>query len=232
MKYYETRRLFYKKYLYKLTINTRLARLFSTDVSAHKFDFARRTLETLTPGKYDLKTLKTLTIGGWRRHINIGPQCINDANALYKNFTSELDDFKLRCSMQNIIIYSNHPEFLEQIMRDVNDDSLVSYYQPNENAVNVLTAEPDIIVSSEPVEYQYKISLKFDRRRTPALANWIDKNKNKIRIGKYASENIKFGLYYDAYFYVKDSKTLMLVQLSFNDLIKKTEQLVYVQSDK
>lgn len=236
MKYCETKKVFYKKYLYKITIRTNLSYIFRSEINDKHFNFAKQQLLRIKEYRNNTHDKNSDTflvpIGMSRFNTHIDKTDYKDTLTLFKILRSEVDDFKIRCEMNSLIIYSNNEDFIDKIIcRLINDPE--SCYKPSQANIDFLKKNVDVIISNKPVDYEYKITLKNNNNQiSKPLSSWLKSNKKNTKIGEYALHNLEHGYSNGSYFYVKDSKILMLVQLSFGNFIRKVERMVYVETDK
>lgn len=221
MRTFETKKLFYNKYLYKIVFYNKLATIFTKSWNRNNWSFALR----------EIKNLDILYNKGeqlYRSTYRYNEPISNREFLEAKTFLGYLglQDFSLytiRTENNYISITSNNLEWLNSIKTGV---TVNEWWEPNKNFINFLQTNPKVVLTNKIPDYEYKVYLK--NAVDYNLANWLINYKTKIKIGDKTLKNIvEDGWAGGNYFYLKDNKTLLLLQISFSDSIKNIEKLVY-----
>jgi len=133
----------------------------------------------------------------------------------------------LRCEHQTIIIYTNNLTTLTKLSKNIRTDD-IELWEPSKEVVSFLVANANTIIIDKPTDFPYKIT--FGRKPGKAeLADWIDNNSDKVKIGNILLENLRCETRWiqGQYFYVKDEKIIFLLKIMLGDNIGKIDKLVY-----
>lgn len=219
MKRFESYKLFYGKYLYRLEINNSLATTFREK----NLPYAKKKLDQLQQN-YDNQL--ELIVGFGLRKTPVDLNDFIDAKRLYHIF-SNYNDYKLRVERNFLNIYANDLSWLEKIINTVDKESVVSLHKPDPTTASVLT--PNTIVVEKSNGYEYKVTVNL-KRGSPSFAKWANNNPNLIKMGSQFYEMMLNEDYvYGMYFYARDEKVLQLCNLMI-DKIGRIDKLV-VKSD-
>jgi hypothetical protein len=214
----KSKKLFYKKYLYRIKFDFLLSHIFSYQKSKN-LSYVKKTL-------FDYQTQLTkkpfVEIGHYRKN-KIFSSHVDDA-ILIKDALIQLKDYTVRSEYNSFIIYCNVKKEILDAFNKLKSVHLVEVCEPDMNIVSALEKEPNILISKFANEYQYKVTLDFFkiRRNNDTVLSWITANRNKIKISDYSLNNATsfVGIY------VRDEKVLMLLQISAEQFIKKIEKLI------
>lgn len=227
MKLYETKKLHYNQYLYKLSISNQLAGYFRTEFQKDgRLDFARQRLDELNK-HYDIKS--RIIIIPWsyttRFQNEISVEDYWDAVDIYRYLKTK-NEYKIRCEMHTLIIYSNDRSMLTTLSNKMRT-SRVEFWQPDPANIDTLLTNDNIILVNSIPKYEYKIT--FGKKNgSPALANWIENNPTLGKIGDATKEYCKNKSWVKGlYFFVKDKRALLMVQMIVGDNISRIDKLVY-----
>lgn len=214
MQKFETTKLFYGEYLYKLTIKNQL----STEFREKNLPNARRVLDNMQQLFEDNQPLQ---ISRGLRVIPLSKEHFSEATKLYTHF-SKAQNYKLRVEQQYMNVYSNDISWLNTIIYDIGDSvNLISLHEPNPN----YTLTPDTILVDKSNGYQYKVTLGNDRG-DETFGLWATNNPNLIKIGpKLQQELFDNGYVSGMYFYARDDRTLQLCNLMLTN-IRRIDKLV------
>ena len=221
MKKLQTKKLFYNQYLYCVTCFNPLISIFRNK----NLGQAKITLDDIQ-NKYESGL--PLWIKSALKQKSIETKDFLDAKILYNFFANNNDDYKLRCEVNNLCIYSNDKSWLKEIIKKVNSVEL--FYEPSPNSLNFLQANKNTIIVDDDFPYGYKCT--FGYKKIPSnLADWCDRNKAKIKISKDTLKNIRTsGFVHGRYMYVKDDSILMLINIMAGNCITRTDKLVTQQN--
>lgn len=225
MKLYESKKLHYNKYLYRLEIPNRFAHIFRTEFQKNgKLAYARSYLDELhndyDPGQQYI-TL-TSRYNSWQESVPV--EHYFDAIIIYRTLL-KAKDFLVRVGNSSLNVYSNDRKFLVKFGNNLNQ-KYVSLFEPDPANVPTLLVNENIIITNKPPKYEYKITMG-KKRGNPALAKWIEGNPNLAKIGPVAlHECYNEGYVKGYYFYVKNKKTLSLIMMIVGDNIQRVDRLV------
>lgn len=220
LKTYKSTKLFYDAYLYKLQVRTTISNVFRPN---HNREIRRDTLDEYVsisgPKKQEVQV---------SRYKMVTYESMMDASHIMNELLDSDEDFKVRCESYSLIIYTNDISLLEKISNGVSEYARCKIWRPLNGSEDYLLSNKSIIVTDKEIEYEYKLYLK-NGSNTTTLVSWIKKNPDRAKIGQatlYALEND----YYvnGNYFYVKDSKVLIMVEMVAGKLISKIEKFVHI----
>lgn len=217
---YETVKLFYDEYAYKIVILNSLSYFFRDK----NFAFAKEQIDKLQT-QYEKN--EPLRISKFRKEVPVDLLTFTDAKNLYIEFIKARADYKLRIENPKMQIYSNNVGWLVKLIDRF--PNVIEFWEPGKNNLGKLKAN-EIIVNSPP-EYEYKVTLGDGV--DPNLSRWISQNPDKAKAGTTCLETIaNRGYVKGFYFYVRDEKVLNLISL-FVGKVMRIDKLVYVtNSDK
>jgi len=218
LKRFETTKLFYDEYPYKVTLKNNLGHIFRDKNLA----FAKQEIDRLQQ-KYD-QGLPLVRVAYLKEH-KYEVETFLEARDLYIEFSKQ-DDYKLRIQNPYMQIYSHDYDWLHYISEKIK--STFEFWEPNQK---LPTLEKNVIVVEEEPEYLYKVTL--DSTVDANLASWIRNNPGKAKAGRTCLETIENnGFCRGFYFFVRDDKILQLLNL-FIGKVQRIDKLVsYANSDK
>ena len=219
LKEFESTKLYYNKYFYRLEINNCLATHFR-DKNLPK---ARKSLDVLQKC-YDNN--EELLIGWGLRSSPVSISDFVDAKKLY-NIFSNYEDYKLRVERNFFNIYANDLSWLETIKTAINTNSLHAFYKPSDNAISLL--DSNTIIVKKDNGYKYKVTLST-KTGNPSFAKWAQSNTKLVKVGsKLIDYMLNEEYIYGMYFYARDEKVLHLCSLMLGD-IGRIDKLVVKSS--
>jgi len=223
MKKYYTTKLFYNKYIYKLSVRNELATIFRGKNLSYvktKIDEMQSAAESNLPIEWPGRT--------YRRHAKtVTLEQFVDTAIIYKFINENKKDCMLRVEGLTLDIYSNTRQWLKDLAKHVHTKG---FYEPaSAEQAEYLLNNAYTEITDGPVKWQYKVF--FLDSVDPGFANFCKGNKSNIKIGhKCLAEVENNGYCRGFYFYVKSDKHLMLASIasgnSFGRIIK------YVSSQK
>lgn len=218
LKLFETTKLFYGEYLYKLSVKNRLSAIFRE----RNLSYARQVLDKL---QHEYENGQRLYLYQGSREKPITEENFQDAKRLF-NYFSRFDDYKLRVESQTLSIYANDIKWLEKISGEIDPYNIESMHKPDPKFVEKL--ESNIILVNTNSGYQYKVTLGGNRGN-PEFANWAERNPKLIRLGSITKKALlEQGYINGMYFYARDERTLQLCNLMLSN-IRRIDKLVVKQ---
>ena len=215
LKKFETTKLFYNKYLYKLTLRNSLSPIFRDK----NLSFARQVLDKLQH-KYEHGERLIFELG--IREKPITEDNFLDSKKLYKIF-SKCDDYKLRVQGNSISIYSNDKNWLTTISDTVCATSLELFYEPDTKFIEELNSNSILI--TQDIGYQFKVTLG-QRKGSSEFGKWAENNPTLVKVGPILKEELaNLGFVNGMYFYARDERILQLCQLMLSN-IRRIDKLV------
>jgi hypothetical protein len=228
LKYYETQKLFYGKYLYKICFYNQLNGIFRTEFQKNgTLSYAREKLDGL---KEDYRHGNAMKFPIYRTWRSIDSETYFGAQHTYYCLLKN-KDYKIRVeSFGSMSIFTNDYNLIEKIAKGLKSER-ISIYKPDDDIKNDLLTKKNIIISNNPVEWPYKVTLGNLRRDYTGFANWIDNNPDKIKIGEIARHSLTdHGYVSGYYFFVKSEKMLNLINIMVGDNIRRIDQIVYKEN--
>lgn len=203
-----TSKLFYKKYVYKLRVNTQLASIFremNLTFAKKQLDEMQRLAEAdvaiIIPGRWGLrKTPPTISLEDFM-----------DACVIYTTLQENRKHCMVRCEGTNLDIYSNQKDWLLNLTNRIN---VHSFYEPyDQEVLNFLLDNSNVEIVDKEVEWVYKAYL--GNYIDPNFADFCLANSKNVRIGKRALSSVKNSYYCNGfYFFTKTEKFLMLAKIA------------------
>lgn len=225
LKLYETKKLHYGKYLYKLELFNRLNTIFRSELQKDgKLGYARKQLDTATEC---YRKNKPIIQTKFRSEHEVPYEDYLDAKSVY-SFLKNMTEYKVRVDpYRSLCIYTNDRSSLLKIANSMRT-SARGLWEPNPLATEYLLSTPNIIVTDSPNDFKYKITLGRKQSSTTELADWLINNRDKSKVGPIALDEFSKNGYVDGlYFYIRDKKVLMLVQMMVGSSIRRIDKLVY-----
>lgn len=223
MKTKETTKLFYNEYLYKLEIRNSLSNHFREK----NLSLARGVLDSLQ-SLYDHGDPLEI-IQGLRKYSILEEEYF-DARRLYSMFSNNAFNYKLRVQSNYMSIYSNHCQWLENIIAQLQSNCIISLYKPDSSMLNEI--KKNIIIVKNDNGYQYRVTFG-NKRGEQSFAHWAVANPKQVKIGSICLETSFDEGYVDGmYFYIRDEKTLHLCNLVTNNIRRVDKLVVKTNIDK
>lgn len=214
MNKFETTKLFYNEYKYKLVIRNQLAHLFREK----QFSLTKTHLDKL---QQDFENGRRLILQRYLRQDTVDVADFQEAQILFNELTQR-DDYKLRVENPRMQIYSNDKTFLEKLVHKLR--FCLEYWEPSSE----LLIENNTVVLSRPMPFEYRVTLKSRTNRD--FARWYESNKSKVKIGRVCLEEIQKGGYTNGlYFYVRNERILNLIMIIIGNNISRIDKVVYKQ---
>ena len=214
MQRFETTKLFYGEYLYKLTVTNQLSDAFREKNLPH----ARQVLDNL---QQLIEDKHPLVLARGLRVRSISKDHFIEASKLFTHF-SKAQDYKLRVEQQILNIYSNDIRWLNTIIYDTsNSPNLISLHEPSPG----YTLTPNTILVDKSNGYEYKVTLG-NNSGDNSFGQWATNNPKLIKLGpKLEFELLQGGYVCGMYFYARDERTLQLCNLMLTN-IRRIDKLV------
>ena len=224
LKHFESAKLFYSEYLYKLVFRNELNVIFRNELQKkEKLSYARSQLDALTE---QYRNNNPLYKKAWRTDVSVDINDYFDAMAVY-NTLKKTDEYKIRIDpYSSVTLFSNNKNFLLELGNKLKTDS-AEFHQPNPDYIDILKSNANIQIVDVPPKLPIKVWFNSNRINTD-FANWLRANNDKCKIGTVALESLEnFGYLNGLYIYLRDEKVLNLVTLLAGSSIRSVEKLVY-----
>lgn len=216
---YESKKLFYDKYIYKLGVHNPVAFIFRNKNLSH----ARKVIDELNSNVDNQKTLQYKTCADALRHIDITVDELHDLKYLLTQF-KENTEFMVRCEGRKMGVFSNNDNWLKQLSKKLN--CVCDFYEPADDLIDVLLNNKNILVKNPPFAYEYKITLG-DKVIDSNFYNWAKLNPNKVRVSPGLLKTIyDKGYVKGKYLYLRDAKILTLAHLFLSGNISRIDTIV------
>jgi len=224
LKQFESRKLFFAEYLYKLVLRNELNTIFRSDLQKkEKLSYARQSLDKLAE---DYRNNIPLHKKAWRADIRLDTTDYFDAMIIYTALKST-DEYKLRIDPRSCItLFSNNKTFLLDLANKLHTP-WIEFWEPKSEYIDLLKSKIKIQIVDERPTLPVKVWFN-NIRITTDFANWIRANRDKCKIGTIALDGLeKYGTLSGLYIYLRDEKILNLVTLLAGSSIRSVEKLVY-----
>lgn len=223
-KLFETCKLHYGKYLYKLVVHNSLNVIFRSEFQKdNMLGHAREKIDALTE-QFRKGAPLMQSIYRTSREVTIDEYL--DAKDIYTILKSH-SDYKIRVApSSSLTIYSNDRDLLIKIMDKIRSFR-IEFWEPSKDSLPLLLNTSNIIVVDNPTDYPIKVTLG-NQKVNSDFANWLKANTDKSKIGPVALDCIsKSGWCSGYYFYLRDEKLLSLIMLLVGNNIRRVDKLVY-----
>jgi hypothetical protein len=225
LKQFETKKLHYGKYLYKLVLSNSLSSIFRTDYQRKDtLSYARSKLDELS---FSYERGETLLLKRYRTDIEVDVNTFLDAKDVYTALKSSQSEYKIRIdSLSHLSIYSNDKSILDLIVKKIRS-GWMELWVPTLEYTNYLSNNENIILVDKKPKFPYKVTL--GGKKVPVeFATWLKANTDKSKIGSKALEQIENHSYVNGfYFYIRDEKVLNLIQMLVGHNIRRVDKLIY-----
>ena len=220
---HETKKLFFKKYVYKLSLNNELNTIFRSENQKSKnLDYARGRLDEFASC---YRNGNPLVQTFFRTEREIPMDHYIDAKNLYlllktrKDYTIRVENGASLC------IYANDYTLFENIVSKMKTTP-EGFWEPAIGTKHLLSSDT-IIVDHKP-EFPIRILFK-NEKISPDFANWLRANRDKSRIGDKALQCIDNNLHMGGfYLHVRDEKVLSIAHMLIGHAIRGIYNLVYM----
>lgn len=218
----ETKKLHYKKYLYKVELRNEMADIFRSELNkgSEKLGHARKKLEAVKK-EYNESGSYYLIRYNHRRMIHHTD--FVESQKLYKILLSA-NDYKIRCENSFLNVYTNDKKLIDLIIKKCLE-GVVQYWTVDDSKIEFLTNNLDTVIVDSVPEHKFKCYLNHNDMRP--TYEWLANNQDKIKIGYWCLQNVKGGYANNNYFYVRDEKVLLLAQMVLGNCIRRVERLIY-----
>jgi len=216
---YETTKLFYDKYLYKLGVDNPLGFIFRNK----NFSHARTVIDDL---QFKLEEKENLRYNFNMRHVDVVQEDLHDLKILLSELESTSNNM-LRCEQRKIGIFSNDDTWLKHVSKKLN--CISDFYEPADNTADLLLKNKNIIIKNTPFAYEFKVTLggnSIDYN----FYNWAKSNADKIRVSPGLMRRLaEKGYVSGKYLYLRDEKVLTLAMLFLSGNISRVDRIVIKQ---
>ncbi len=221
MQKFETKKLFYNKYLYGLSFRNPLVSIFRNK----NFRYAKSVIDDLQRSHEAGMPLWLKTM---RREKQVKQDDFTAIRTLFNECTSYTNDYTLRIEGSILKIYSNDKSWIKSLIKKF--DCITEFYQPDPKFAQFLIDNHNTIIVDGDCPHEYKIT--FGNNTLPtALADWCDRNSNKVKITSDTKDEIRRNGYVAGrYMYVKNDSTLMLCNLIAGTSFARIDKLVSRQN--
>jgi hypothetical protein len=224
LKHFESTKLFYSEYLYKLVFRNELNSIFRSELQKkEKLSYARSELDRLTE---DYRNNIPLYKKTWRTEVTVDINDYLDAMSIY-NTLKKTDEYKIRIDPRSsIALFSNNKDFLVDL-GNVLRTSSAEFHGPDSNYIDLLKSKTKIQIVNDIPTLPLKVWFNSTRINRD-FANWLRVNDDKCKIGTIALQSLEdYGYLNGLYIYLRDEKVLNLVTLLAGSSIRSVEKLVY-----
>lgn len=221
MKQYESLKLHYGKYLYKVLLNNQLSSIFS----AHRTEQYRERVLNELQENYNLGNDLRLT--RWRVGVPINTVDFENGKYLDQLF-KDYSDYRKRVEFgDQVIIYTSDEDMVNELVDNLSN-CIREIHRPKEGIEAFLTQNIGTAIVKTPPEHEFRVYLN-GKHIDPSFANWLTSNSDKCKVGEMTLWNIKNSSYHtnNNYFYIKNEKVLTMIRMIVGHNIRKVERLVY-----
>jgi hypothetical protein len=207
----QTNKLFFEKYVNKVSLKTPLSGYFRGKKIAVTRDQC-----LLISDQIDKSGINQVQIGNtWNKKF-IRYEDVSVAVQIC-NILSNLEEFKLRVEGQTLGIYFNDPNTVQSITNIKNIKLHEVSVPAGDEVRDFLLSKPKLIIRKE-YTHKYKVTISGLWDGADNFKTWAEKlPKIKTTSNRYM---------YGGHFYVADDKTLSLCRIFLADKIRKVEEIV------
>ena len=214
---YETTKLFYDKYLFKLGIYNPVAFIFRNKNLSH----ARTIIDDLQ--LHQEEPIQYKTCSDALRHIDLTVDELHDLKYLLTQFQDQTD-FMVRCEQNKMGIFSNNDSWLKRVGKKL--DCVCDFYEPADSTIDLLLNSKNVLIKNAPFDHKYKVTLgenSIDRN----FYNWAKNTPDKVRVSPGLLRTIQENGYVKGkYLYFRDEKVLTLAMLFLSGNIGRIDRIV------
>ncbi len=224
LKLHNTKKLFFKKYVYKISLSTQLNNIFRTEHQKSKnLAYTRDRLDEFAS---NYRNGEVLTQTFFRTQRVVPMEHYTDAKTLYQILKNEHGNYKVRVETgTSLAVYTNDINLLENITNRI-EHTVEAIWQPAIGTKHLL--EHDTIIVDHKPEFPIRVLFK-DERVPVDFANWLRANRDKSRIGDKALGCIDRKIHLGGfYFHVRDEKVLSIVHMLIGHGIRGIYNLMYM----
>lgn len=219
LKLKKNRKLFYRKFAYKIDIMLAMSRWFRGT-----YNRANKNLSETRHMLYNHD--------GWymynRSDKPMYEERSNAVSVLEILEKYDFDSFKTRCEYMTLSIYTNNEDLKNELVDTMQKKTEVILHEPDKRALDFLLANQDVIVVEHEPEMKYKVTIR-QKGDLPAIATFLEANKGNTQATRTVINSLKRQWYVDNnYFYVKTDAMLSLVSMMFSDSIRRVEKFEVV----
>lgn len=221
MRLFETKKLFYNKYVSKVTFHNDLGHCFRRELqNPNTFSHVRKILDHLN--EQERNGVRQLTIPKFRSVSNVRYRDYQIAEKLYHILKKFHGEFKIAITFSYYIhIYSNNDDLISELC----SLPISELHRPNEDCIQKL--KPNTILVDNPPKLPLKVILGTSTV-SPTVVDWCSNNPDKCRIGERAQDILRKEEHQSGiYFYVRDEKVLNLISMLCGNNIRAVHTLVY-----
>ena len=201
----KTNKLFLDKFRYKIVLVSRLAGTFrggNIEDAAEKITYYK----------------ENRVFPGW---IYNGVDSDLDRAFNIMKSLQKVNDFKLMVSNPFLTFYTDNLDDFKQVSKELFD--YIKYVSMPENSRPVLEKNT---VYLKRINYDFKITITQRVPNNESFFNWC-KDNDKIRMPRRCCDHVRRGWRSgDSYFYVKDAKTLSMVQIFLGSNIQRIDRVI------
>lgn len=233
MKYIETKKLFFGKYLYRYKIRSPLAfKFYRTNNFNAMINRINATIDTIeeeltTAAKKTKNSVPKTTIKRWNRIYDVVQEDVDEIKVIRDSLIEFQGEYRTRSEMLNLSIYTNNEDLLNNLILFTKNSKNVEISKPNDSVKSLMENNKDIFVVSSPMPYQYRITVSGKMKNSKKVAQWLEENQDKIKASSSAIKGFKLEYWLsNLLFYARDDKILTLAQMMFGENIRKIEKIV------
>tara|TARA_B110000503_G_scaffold131065_1_gene205151 strand:+ start:3279 stop:3986 length:708 start_codon:yes stop_codon:yes gene_type:complete len=221
---FETKKLHYNKYLYKLDLCNILAPYFRSDYQKDKkLSYVKIKLDELNLSYMNGEILNKYI---FRTCIEITNDDFLDAKDVYSILKNK-EDYTIRVEgPTGLSIFTNDRVLILQI-RNKMRNAIKGIWEPKFENVDIL--EKNVRIVSQETNFNYQVHFKNPANVDINFANWLLANTDKTKVGKSTLLSIQQGKVYGSYLYVNNEKVLLIVQMLAGAAIQRIDKLVFIE---
>ena len=227
MKYTETKKLFFGKYLYRYKFKSPLAFYFYRTSNFNGMIAALDAAIISIEDQISKNKKSVATVKRWNRTYEVNQHHIDQIRELKNILVDYYGEFRTRTEFINLSIYTNNEKLVSLLETIHSEDAEMS--KPHELAKSVLDGNNEIYIVNKPLDYKYRLTVSGSMKNSKEVAKWLEENSTKVKASSTAIRGFKKEYWLsNLLFYARDDKVLMLAQMMFGESIRKVEKIVFI----
>lgn len=231
MKYSETKKLFFGKYLYKYNINTPFAFYFyrnsNFDNTIAVFNTAIASVEKEMAAQKNKNP--SVKIKRWHRTYEVTRIDVDQIKKVAQILVDNVGEYRTRTEFNNFSIYTNNESLLSLLEANSDTNYPVEIFKPHNTVKNIMAGNKEVYVVHKPMDYKYRVTISGKVNNSKQFATWLKENTDKVKASSTAIKGFNAEYWMsNLLLYVKDDKVLLLLQMMIGSSVQKVETIVCI----
>jgi hypothetical protein len=208
----KTTKLFFNKYLYRLTLKSSHAQLFRSADKQKLVDILEKA-QHIVDSKDGTGRDGHFTVPAIRNYMSLemSANSFNEAKRINQQIDHLKDPYMIRVQRPVINIYSNNNEELLKIARKLENKTVIAYCAPDAAYLAALIAGK-VLVTRDLKEFNYRVALHKVNDFT--FVDWVQGQPDRFKISDAAARQLREGVTLsNSLIYVRDKKMLTMLHM-------------------